>query len=64
MKLLLQLLVTLPVTLVTLECTLTTLKLWKSYLRSTMNEEKLNGIFMTMMNKSEEITEAEVIPSF
>jgi hypothetical protein len=45
--------ITLPATFITLERTFPTLKLLKNYLRSTMNEEKFNGLTMTKTNKSE-----------
>jgi len=63
-KLLLQLFATLPVTSATPERTFSTLKLLKNYLRSTMNEERLNGLAMAKINKSEKITEEEVIKVF
>jgi len=51
-KLLLQLFATLPVTSATPERTFSTLKLSKNYLRSTMNEERINGLAMAKLNKS------------
>jgi len=63
-KLRLQLFATLPVTSPTPERTFSTLKLLKNYLRSTMHEERLNGLAMTKINKSEKITEEEVIKVF
>ena len=47
-----------------MERTFSTLKLLKNYLRSTMNEERLNGLAMAKINKSVKITAEEVIKVF
>lgn len=64
MKLLHQLFATLPVTPATPESTFSNLNLTKNYLRLTTNEERLNGLALTKINKSEEIIEEEVIQVF
>jgi len=50
-KILLQLFATLPVISATPERTFSTLKRLKTYLRSTMSEERLNGLALTNINK-------------
>lgn len=47
-----------------LKRTFSILKLLKNYLRSTMNEKRLNGLAMTKINRSEEISEIGVIQIF
>lgn len=60
-KILLQLFTTLPVTSATPERTFSTLKRLKTYLRSTMSEERLNGLALTNINKKEQLSEVEII---
>lgn len=52
-KKLLQLFATLPVTSATPERTFSVLKRLKTYLRSTMSEERLNGLALANINKDE-----------
>lgn len=63
-KILLQLFATLPVTSATPERTFSTLKRLKTYLRSTMTEERLNGLALANINKNELLSEVEVIKLF
>jgi len=55
---------TLPVTSATPERTFSTLKRLKTYLRSTMSEERLNGLALTNINKKELLSEEEIIKLF
>jgi len=52
-KKILQLFATLPVTSATPERTFSVLKRLKTYLRATMNEERLNGLALATINKDE-----------
>jgi hypothetical protein len=52
-KILLQLFITLPVTSSTLERTFSALNRLKNYLRSTISENRLNGLAMANINKKE-----------
>ncbi|XP_008181234.1 52 kDa repressor of the inhibitor of the protein kinase-like [Acyrthosiphon pisum] len=63
-QVLLRLFATLPITSATPERTFSTLKRLKSYLRSTMTEERLNGLALANINKKENLTELEVIQQF
>lgn len=63
-KILLQLFATLPVTSATPERTFSALKRLKTYLRSTMSEERLNGLALTNINKKELLSEDEIIKLF
>jgi len=63
-QVLLRLFATLPITSATPERTFSTLKRLKSYLRSTMTEERLNGLALANINKKENITELEIIQQF
>lgn len=63
-KLLLQIFTTLPVTTATPERTFSTLKRLKTYLRSTMTENRLNGLALVNINKKEVISETEIIEDF
>lgn len=63
-KILLQLFATLPVTSATPERTFSTLKRLKTYLRSTMSEERFNGLALTNINKKELLSEFEIIKLF
>eukprot|EP00102_Acyrthosiphon_pisum_P013427 XP_008182995.1 PREDICTED: 52 kDa repressor of the inhibitor of the protein kinase-like [Acyrthosiphon pisum] len=63
-KLLLQIFTTLPVTTATPERTFSTLKRLKTYLRSRMTENRLNGLALVNINKKEVISETEIIEDF
>lgn len=63
-KTLLQLFCTLPVTSATPERTFSTLKRIKTYLRSTISQERLNGLALTNTNKEENVTVEEISQVF
>ncbi|KAL4108237.1 hypothetical protein QTP88_018472 [Uroleucon formosanum] len=63
-QVLLRLFGTLPITSATPERTFSTLKRLKSYLRSTMTQERLNGLAIANINKKENLTELEVLQQF
>ncbi|KAE9522524.1 hypothetical protein AGLY_017071 [Aphis glycines] len=63
-QVLLRLFGTLPITSATQERTFLTLKRLKSYLRSTMTQERLNGLAIENINKKENLTELEVLQQF
>lgn len=63
-KTLLQLFSTLPVTSATPERTFSTLKRIKTYLRSTISQERLNGLALTNINKEENVTVEEIAQDF
>uniref|UniRef100_A0A2S2PT62 Uncharacterized protein n=1 Tax=Schizaphis graminum TaxID=13262 RepID=A0A2S2PT62_SCHGA len=50
-KFLLQIFTALPVTTITLKCNFSTLKLLKTYLRSSMTENRLNRLGLVNINK-------------
>jgi regulator of replication initiation timing len=60
-KLFLQIFTTLSVTTATLERTFSILKRLKTYRRSTMTENRLNGLALVNINKKEVISETEII---
>ena len=61
-----RILLTIPVTVATAERSFSKLKLLKSYLRSTMTQERLNGLAMVAIenNLLEDIKIEEIIDSF
>jgi hypothetical protein len=63
-KLLLQIFTTLSVTAATQERTFTTSKQLKIYLRSTMTENRLNGLALIIINKEKVISASEIIEDF
>lgn len=63
-QVLLRLFGTLRITSATPERTFSTLKRLKSYLRSTMTQERLNGLAIANINKKENLTELEVLQQF
>lgn len=66
-KKILQLFPTLPVTSATPERTFSVLKRLKTYLRATMNEERLNGLALATINKDEleyENIEKDIMTAF
>jgi hypothetical protein len=63
-KLLLQIFTTLPVITATPERTFSILKRLKTYLRSTITENRLNGLALVNINKKEVILETEIIEDF
>jgi hypothetical protein len=63
-KVLLQIYATLPVTTATGERSFSTLKLMKSYLRSTMGENRLNGLAMMYMHSMINIDIEQIIDNF
>jgi hypothetical protein len=63
-KILLQLFATLPVTSFTPERTFSALNRLKIFLRSTMSENRLNGLAMANINKKEQFHESEIITEF
>jgi hypothetical protein len=63
-KILLQLFATLPVTSFTPERTFSALNRLKIVLRSTMLENRLNGLAMANINKKEQFDESEIITEF
>jgi len=56
-----MLIATLPITSAIPERTFSTLKRLKSYLRSTMTEERFNGLEIANINKEEELDKNEVV---
>jgi len=58
---LLKILCNIPVTTVTSERSFSSLKRIKTYLRSTMNQSRLNGLEMLNINKDIKITPEEVL---
>jgi hypothetical protein len=63
-KILLQLFATLPVTSFTPERTFSALNHLKKFLRSTMSENRLNGLTMANINKRVQFDESEIITEF
>lgn len=63
-KVLLHILCVLPVTTATVERSFSTLKRIKTYLRSTMGEERLTGLALLNINKEFETTPEEVVDNF
>lgn len=63
-KTLLQLFSTLPVTSANRERTFSTLKRLKSYLRTTISQERLNGLALTNISKEENVIVEEIIQVF
>jgi len=63
-KILLKIFATLPVTSSTPERTFSALNRLKNYLRSTMSENRLNGLAMANINKKEQFDESEIITEF
>jgi hypothetical protein len=63
-KILLQLFATLPVTSFTLERTFSALNRLKFFLRSTLSENRLNGLVMANINIKEQFDESEIITEF
>lgn len=61
---LLRIFATIPVTTATGERSFSALKLLKTYLRSTMREERLNGLAHLFINKDIELVHNEVIDEF
>jgi hypothetical protein len=55
---------TLPVTSATPERTFSTLKRIKTYLRSTISQERLNGLALTNINKEVNVTMEEIAQDF
>ena len=63
-KTLLHIFATLPVTTSTTERSFSALKYIKNYLRSTMNENRLNGLAHLYINRDIELDYADVIDEF
>jgi hypothetical protein len=63
-KIFLQLFATLPVTSSTPERTFSALNRLKKFSRSTMSENRLNGLVMANINKKEQFDESEIITEF
>jgi hypothetical protein len=63
-KILLQLFATLLVTFFTPERTFSAFNRLKIFLRSTMSENRLNGLVMANINKKEQFDESEIITEF
>ena len=55
---------TIPVTTATPERTFSTLKLLKSYLRTTMGQDRLTGLALLYLHRSVNITVEEIIDAF
>ena len=55
---------TIPVTTATLERTFSTVKLLKSYLRTTMGQDRLTELALLYLHRSVNITEEEIIDAF
>jgi hypothetical protein len=60
---LILILATLPITTATAERSFSTLRRLKTYLRSTMNEERLNGLALLSIHNLREIVIEDVIDS-
>ena len=60
----LKILVTFPVTTCEFERTISTLRRVKTYTRSTMGQEKLNGLALLYIHKDTKITPDEVLGNF
>jgi len=61
---LLQIFATLPVTTATGECSLSSLKYIKNYLRSMMGQDRLNGLAHLYLNRDIALDSAAVIDEF
>ena len=61
---LLRLLCTLPITTAECERTISRLRTLKTYLRSTMREERLNGLALMRMHRDANINIAAVVDAF
>jgi len=61
---LLQIFATLPVTTATGECSFSSLKYIKSYLRSTMGQDRLNGLAHLYLSRDIAIDAAAVVDEF
>ena len=64
LRILLQIFGTLPVTTATAERTFSVLRLLKTFLRSTMGEERLNGLALATIYKNVDVDVNEVIEIF
>lgn len=63
-EILLKIFATIPVTSATGERSFSSLKLLKSYLRSTMGQERLNGLALAYINKSRELNINDIVKTF
>ncbi|CAI6377592.1 unnamed protein product [Macrosiphum euphorbiae] len=63
-KILLQLFATLPVSTATAERSFSTLRRLKNYMRSTMTESRLNGLFLLNIHKDKDIDIDKVVDQF